>query len=271
MTNRIIYTPSKARITFIRENKDKNYHWLFLPGGPGLGSEILKELVALLNLPGTMCLLDLPGDGSNIGNDKNFLNWQQALIEATTLFENTLLVAHSSGGMFALSTPEIEKNIMGLVLMDSAPNANWQKSFAVWVSEKPLRDVAILQKQYDENPSNNTLKALTIACSPYFSTERNSEKIKALLAQLPFHYQSHLWAEKNFDSTYEAKWIPEKIPTLVFSGDQDYLTPLKLFSDAVLFRRKNIFIHTIKNAAHFPWIDNPKQVRQLFQEYLRKL
>ncbi|MCX7120259.1 MAG: alpha/beta hydrolase [Gammaproteobacteria bacterium] len=271
MTNQLIYTSSKARLAFVQKNGDENYRWLFLPGGPGLGSETLKALVALLDLPGEMWLLDLPGDGSNIGDDKSFLNWQQGLIEATTQFENTILVAHSTGGMFALSTPEIEKNLIGLVLMNCAPNADFQKSFLAFATENPLPDSEKLQAQYDNNPSDDLLKALTIAHAPYCATKHYIEKIKNLFGQLPFNCKAHLLSEKIFDSSYEAKWIPEKIPTLIFAGDQDYITPLKLFSDAALFHRDNISICEIKNAAHFPWIDNPEAVKLLFQQYLKKL
>ncbi|MFF7228150.1 hypothetical protein SAMN06272775_6268 [Streptomyces sp. 2323.1] len=40
-------------------------NWLFVPGGPGLGSESLLGLVAAAQVPGAAWLVDLPGDGSN--------------------------------------------------------------------------------------------------------------------------------------------------------------------------------------------------------------
>jgi pimeloyl-ACP methyl ester carboxylesterase len=42
------------------------WNWLFFPGGPGIGSESLLELVAAADCPGTSWLVDLPGDGSNV-------------------------------------------------------------------------------------------------------------------------------------------------------------------------------------------------------------
>ena len=39
--------------------------WLFLPGGPGLGSDYLFELCDALKVPGSKYLVDFPKDGFN--------------------------------------------------------------------------------------------------------------------------------------------------------------------------------------------------------------
>ena len=54
---------------------------------------------------------------------------------------------------------------------------------------------------------------------------------------------------------------------MIFAGDEDHITPLKLFYESVEFQRKNIVIREIKSASHFPWMDNPDEVRRLFAEY----
>lgn len=269
MSSHQIWTNSKARLTLCRSNNEKNFNWLFLPGGPGLGSEYFIDLVNILNLPGKTWLVDFPDDGSNISknNDRHFENWQNSLIEAVNEFENVILVAHSSGGMFALATPEIEKNLLGLILMNSAPDDSWQKSFAKYAEEKPIIEVEELQEIFQKNPSNDLLKKITLLCAPYYSMKHNQNKTVKMLESLSFNCNSHLWAEKNFDSTYRAKWIPDKIPTLILSGDNDHITPLKLFAENKQFQKKNILLREIKNAAHFPWIDNPEQVKELFLEF----
>jgi pimeloyl-ACP methyl ester carboxylesterase len=264
-----VWTKSKARLQCVQANNEKNYNWLFLPGGPGLGSESLRSLTEILSLPGSMWHVDFPGDGSNVSEngDENFSQWHEALIEVAEKLDNIILVAHSSGGMFALAAPELEKKLLGLILISSAPNADWQQSFAEYVKAHPLAEAEGIQSLYQESPSNDLLKKLTIASAPYFSTKENLEKMINLLEALPFNYQSHLWAANNFDSMYQAKWVPQKIPTLIFAGDQDHLTPLKWFANSTRFQRKNILLREIKNAAHFPWIDNPTQVKQLFADY----
>lgn len=265
-----IWTDSKARLTKLHSDNNSKYNWLFLPGGPGLGSESLRDLTEILHLPGTLWHVDFPGDGSNFP-EMSFMNWRKALIEACNELDNVILVAHSSGGMFALATPELEKSIIGLVLMDSAPNKGWLKFYIKYVNAHPLLEAQKLQKLYEEIPSNELLKELTIACAPYFSTIKSLSRIIALFNTLPFNYKSHLWAEENFDRTYEAQWIPKKIPTLILGGDQDHLTPLTLFSELKKFNRRNVIIREIKNASHFPWMDNPEQIKQAFSEYCQLL
>ena len=273
MTKKTVWTKSKARLNRVHHDNNAPYNWLFLPGGPGLGSESLSNLTELLFLPGSIWYLDLPGDGSNTTEDdeQSFSNWSSALIEASRELANVILVAHSSGGMFALATPELENYLSGLVLMDSAPNASWQNFFMEYVKKHPLPEAERLQNMYEKQASNALLQKLTLACASYFSTPTSIDKIIKMLTSLPFNYKSHLWAEQNFDRTYQAKWIPQTIPTLIFSGDQDPITPLILFSQAEQFQRQNILIREIKNASHFPWFDNPEQVKQVFEEYRRFL
>jgi pimeloyl-ACP methyl ester carboxylesterase len=273
MGNDLFWTQSKARLQFAKTGGNGKYNWLFLPGGPGLGSESLKPLINILNLPGKMWLLDLPGDGSNITDNDSitFANWPNALIEAASAMENVILVTHSTGGMFALATPELEHILTGLVLMDSAPDAGWQAYFAEYISQHLLPETEALHKRYEAHPSNELLKQLTIASVPYFSTTKSVDDLIQLMNFLPFNCESHLWADKHFDKTYGAKWFPLTLPTLIFAGDEDHITPLKLFANTERFQRSNILIRSIQHAAHFPWMDNPQQVIQVFTEYSRLL
>lgn len=273
MAKHYLWTKSRARLQFLHAYPGNNINWLFLPGGPGLGSESLHGLAELLKLPGNSWHVDLPGDGSNTTEDDTeaFSHWSAALIEAVSALPNVILVAHSSGGMFALATPELENILQGLVLMDSAPNAGWQGFFMNYVNHHPLPDIDKLQHLYDLDPSNEKLKSLTIACAPYFSAEKSQKKIVSLFETLPFNYRSHLWSATNFDTTYQAKWIPKTIPALIFAGEQDILTPLKLFLANKDFQRENIIIRAITDSSHFPWFENPQEVKQIFEEYYQAL
>lgn len=273
MTQTCLLTKSKARLQLINTFSDAEYNWLFLPGGPGLGSESLTGLAEILNLPGTAWYLDLPGDGSNhTGDDAgDFAHWSAALIEAASALPNTILVAHSTGGMYALATPALKDILKGLVLMSSAPNTLWQQYFGQHVSENPLVGTAQLSEVYEKNPSNEALKQLTIACAPYYSMPKSKNQIVSLFETLPFNYPIHLWSENNFDKTYQAQWIPETLPTLIFAGDQDHITPLKFFTEMNDFKRDNIMIREIKDASHFPWFDNPAEVKKVFEKFCQNL
>jgi pimeloyl-ACP methyl ester carboxylesterase len=273
MVKTCLWTASKARLQWFRGSDGNKPHWLFLPGGPGLGSESLNPLLNILELPGSMWRLDLPGDGSNttLHNKESFSCWQTALVEAVSQWKHVILVAHSTGGMYALSTPEIEKFIDGLILLDSAPDARWQSSFALAVKNHPIHELAALQEHYRKDPSNWILRKLTLASAPYLFTKKGIEAGRDMLSSLPFNYETCQWSEEHFDQTYEAKWVPRIIPTLILSGEHDLITPLKLFSDTKAFHRDNIQIRSIPNAGHYPWIDNPADVTAAFMEYCKNL
>jgi pimeloyl-ACP methyl ester carboxylesterase len=268
-----LWTSLKTRLQFIKSMPGANFNWLFLPGGPGLGSESLTSLTNILKLPGTIWHVDLPGDGSNNTSDdeKYFAHWSDALIEVVSTLNNVILVAHSTGGMYILATPKLEKQIVGLVLMDTAPSASWQNHFMQHLQSHPIKEANKLQLKYAKKPNNTLLKKITIASASYSFTKKGLHKGIALLKKLPFNYKTCEWSSKHFDQNYKAKWIPKKIPTLIFSGEQDQIIPLKFFLESKRFARKNIIIRSIKNAGHYPWIENPKQVIQVFNDYSRRL
>jgi len=265
-----LWTNLKARLQHIKSTPGENFNWLFLPGGPGLGSESLSTLTQLLDLPGTIWHLDFPGDGSNTTPDdaKYFSHWSQALLEAVDVLKNVILVAHSTGGMYALSLPQLEKKLTGLVLMDSAPDTSWQNEFIAYVNTHPIKEAQKLQGQYHKKPSNELLKKITIAQAPYSFTKKGLRKGIAVLKSLPFNYKTCEWSAKHFDETYKAKWVPKKIPTLIFSGEQDNIIPLKFFLESKKFNRDNIMMGSIEAGGHFPWVENPEAVSQIFQEYI---
>lgn len=269
MLKNYLWSKSGARLQFIKSQEGYPLNWLFLPGGPGLGSESLCQLTEYLNLPGTLWHLDLPGDGSNvtIDNIESFKNWPKALIEVVDVLDNVILVGHSSGGMFALTLPLLEEKLCGLVLMDSAPDTSWQIALEEMMQATPIAELENLNKIYSQNPSNKTLRELTITSAPYFFTPSGLKEGISLLQSLPYNYETCNWAEKHFDAHYKAQWVPANLPTLIFAGSHDYMTPLKLFSNLKEFTRDNIFMRDIENAGHFPWIENPKKVSAVFNEY----
>jgi pimeloyl-ACP methyl ester carboxylesterase len=269
MVKSVLWTASRARLQLVVNSEGANSNWLFLPGGPGLGSESLLPLLNILKLPGNLWLLDLPGDGSNTTTDnfESFSKWPIALIEAVGRFDHVILVAHSTGGMYALSLPELEDLLKGLVLLDSAPTAEWQAAFAEIVRDFTIPGLEVLQEKYAKTPNNQTLKELTLASAPYLFTQKGQASGIESLRSLPYNYETCQWSEKYFDQMYQAEWIPETTPTLILAGDEDLVTPLKLFQNDKRFCRENILLKSIKGAGHFPWIENPREVAEAFSAY----
>jgi pimeloyl-ACP methyl ester carboxylesterase len=88
-----------------------------------------------------------------------------------------------------------------------------------------------------------------------------------MLKSLPYSYEACQWSKEHFDQTYQAKWVPQTIPTLILSGERDLITPLRLFIEAKQFHRDHIAIQAIKNGGHFLWIENPEDVVEAFKAY----
>jgi pimeloyl-ACP methyl ester carboxylesterase len=223
-----LWTKLGSRLQQIRSSGKKNLNWIFLPGGPGLGSESIAPLTSILKLPGKMWHLDLPGDGSNLRG--SFKNWKPALIEAVQALENVILVGHSRGGMFALATAKLQHLLKGLVLLDAAPEKTWKEKFGHRIQSFPLpkKTLSLMKKHeqaYDKKPSNTTLKNFVLLGTPYMFLKAHLEKGTRCLKKLPYNYEAIQWTELHFDPTYKARWIP-KIPTLILSGENDLATPL---------------------------------------------
>lgn len=273
MHKNAIWTNLGSRLRFMKSEKGIPFNWLFLPGGPGLGSESLHELVDCLKLPGTLWCLDLPGDGSNTtsNNAESFKNWSKALLEAVNAFENVILVGHSTGGMYALATPLLEDALTGLVLIDSAPDTSWQIALGEMMKASPTPALEHLHQLYMQNPSPAILKEMTLTSAPYFFTEQGLQKGLSMLRNLPYNDETCNWSDKNFDSTYQALWIPKTIPTLIMAGSQDHMTSLSLFKQHEAFNRPNISMREISQANHFPWIENPEEVAAVFSEYYQNI
>ncbi len=264
-----LWTKLGSRLKRVRSTGKKKLNWIFIPGGPGLGSESIAPLTSILKLPGKMWHLDLPGDGSN--RRGSFKNWKAALLEAVRALDNVILVGHSRGGMFALATPKLQQMLKGLVLMDSAPNTDWHSEYAKTIQRFPLPKKTLshmkeLEKAHSKRPSNSSLKKWVLAGAPYMFTKDHLEKGIRSLQNLPYNYKATQWANVHFDPKYKARWIP-KIPTLILSGENDLATPLELFQKKE-FTRKNIVMKEIKKAGHFPWIENPSDVVTAFNFFV---
>lgn len=269
----ITYTPSRARLQTVNDNNSGPFNWIFVAGGPGLGSESLSSLTRLLNLPGTTWHFDFPGDGSNLTADDDFYftQWQKSLIEAAKSLENVIMVGHSTGGMYIQATPELEKLLAGVVLMDSAPNSEWRGQFNAYISANPISGIEELIEAYDKNPDNDSLKQLTLAAISWSVSEKGVKLICDEMQTWPFNNKAMVWSDTHFDPIYEAQWIPEKIPALIFAGSDDHIIPLSAFTDLPEYHRNNICIRMIKNASHFPWIENPQAVVDEFTDFTDRL
>ena len=228
-----LWTLDGGRLQYQSSYKNSELNWLFLPGGPGLGSEALTGLTELLKnkIPGAIWHFDLPNDGSNILKDKPISNWRAALIQALTAFEKVILVAHSTPGMYVQTMPELETILQGLVLIGSAPDASWQKIFVEYRKNNIDSVIIEAEKEYIKNPNDETLRKLLIAeAKNCFITEKSLRDGKELMMTIPINHAATEQASKSFDSEkYKATWVPQYLNTLIMAGSSDSITPRKFF------------------------------------------
>ncbi|HEY4243288.1 MAG TPA: alpha/beta hydrolase [Kofleriaceae bacterium] len=240
--------------------------WFFLPGGPGIGSESLHELGDALDVPGSIWMVDLPGDGSNtVDEPEPYRRWPGVVIEAIERSARPIFVGHSTGGMYLLSVPELERKLAGLVLISSAPDATWRPAFAAMCARHPLPAVAAASAAYAAHRTPATLRALCVASAPWNFGAHAVERGRELLGRMPYNVEACEWSAREFDDSYAARWWPQQLPTLIISGSDDRVVDQSLW-DRPQFRGAHVLHRRIAGGAHFPWIEEPAQVAAAFRE-----
>ncbi len=257
-------TPAGVRVReVVRRPGDLN--WLFLPGGPGIGSPSLAGLAETVQVSGTSWLVDLPGDGDNVdpaaGNP--YGRWPGVLIEAAQALPNPVYVGHSTGGMYLLSVPELELLLAGLVLVSSAPHAGWMAAYLAMTQRHPLAAVDVAAAAYEADPTDDNLARLAVASAPWNFTPAGLAAGTGLLARMPYNGAAVEWSARNFDDSYAMTWWPATVPTLIVSGAQDRIVDQSLWNEP-RFHGGHVRHEWIPDAAHFPWIDQPDAVRRAF-------
>jgi pimeloyl-ACP methyl ester carboxylesterase len=243
-------------------------NWLLIPA-PGLSSDSLRELATLLQTQanGSIWMLDHPNDGNNVSEHYNFANWRQALIEAITMLNHPILIAHSTGGMFVQSIAELEELASGLILIGTAPNMDWKETFEQYMQQNVTPEIEDCANKYMSEPSDEALRNLIIASLKFSFMPESLIEAGKMLQKLSINHTAADWSDTHFDTTYKAKLIPQLLPTLIIGGAHDQIIPLAVYSNNKGYHRNNIFIQSISQAGHFPWFENPEETLQVILNF----
>ena len=186
-------------------------------------------------------------------------------------FQNPILVGHSCGGQIPLLFNELENHLKGLVLLNSSP-CLWLEEAVKFAKENNLPDLSEDMKEFTAKPNQETFNKALYACSPYYFSPQHLERGRQFLEKIPFAFEPAVWWQrKATEIAYSATWIPQKVKTLIISGENDGIIPFALFEKDERFQRENIEKFFIKNAGHFPWIEEPEKVKALFKEFENSL
>lgn len=260
------FTPSGVRLRK-RAERPGVLSWLFLPGGPGIGSDSLHELADALDVPGTLWMVDLPGDGSNVAppgaSDDPYATWPGVFLEAAQALPNPVAVGHSTGGMYLLSVPELENLLVGLALVSTAPDASWHPRFVEMTERHPLPEVDAALERYERERTPERLRNVAVASAEWNFAPSFVEAGRELLARMPYRPEAVDWSDEHFDHVYTARWWPESLPTLILSGGNDRIVNQSLWNRPE-FGSPNVIHRTVEGGAHFLWIEEPEAVREAF-------
>lgn len=251
-------------------HKAPGYTWIFLPGGPGLGSEYLHPLCDFLKLPGTTLLVDFPKDGTNNEGIINFSYWKKGLIDLVSAYKNPILVVHSFSGMFALDTPELAPLLSGLVLMNTTTSNTFFEHVNAMREQYQLPDLVPEAAKYHLNPSTETYRNFWQTYKHYCFTAEELSHAEQMMPLLAFNHLPYQYAIEHFFIDYQYRWVPE-IPTLTIAGEQDFICPPDAFTANEEFKQKYILNRVIPKAGHCSWILKMEQVKHCFEEFLSSL
>ncbi|WP_157956566.1 alpha/beta hydrolase [Dyella sp. C11] len=255
----------------LHSTRPGSLNWLLLPGGPGIGSESLIELADALHVPGSIWLIDLPGDGSNTTQQRDpYAQWPQVLVEAAQAVPHAVYVGHSTGGMYLLSTPALGDLVQGIALLDTAPDSSWHPEYIAMTQADPLPAFEHALIQYTQHPSIDNLTTLAVTSAEWNFTPAALEAGRALLARMPYNADAVAWSDAHFDHVYKATWWPTHVPVLRLYGTCDRIVSQRAWS-AAEFNTPNVLVRAIADAGHFPWIDNPADVSAAFAAFAGKL
>lgn len=254
---------------------EKVYNWLFIPGGPGIDSIYLIDLINQLEAPGNYWLIDFPNNGDNLqGSNQatyDFRKWEDCLFAMISNFDYPVLVGHSFGGMFPLLFPELENQLQGLVILNSAPSL-WYQEAEKCAKAHNLPSLEGPIGAFLADPCERTFAQATDVLLPYYFTEKNLELGKKLMQNTPTNFKATAWwIKESSEMPFNAKWIPKQVQTLILGGEYDFITPFSLFQGDHRFQRSNVILKQINGASHFSWLDKMEPVVQALEEFSRAL
>ncbi len=200
-------------------------------------------------------IVDLPGHGKSIGPGcsrieeyKNFLKYFCDELDLTDL----ILVGHSMGGgiaqRYAIDHPQ---SVNSLILVATGARLRVAKETLNLVKTDYGRFCEIAPSRAFADSSPDELK---------------EEFRRGLLSVAPeVVFQDFIACDK-FDITGDVEAIG--VPTLIISGDQDILTPVK-YGEYLHEKIKNSTLQVIRDAGHFMMKEKPHEFNRVLANFLK--
>jgi pimeloyl-ACP methyl ester carboxylesterase len=239
------------------------YSLVFFPGGPGLSWHYFKSLMDFLPFDQTMFGLNY---ASVIPNESTY--FEELKFELILLLQripNPILVTHAFSSMLALSMERIA-SLNGLILISPAINNTYATTLPERLKAYTDFDGTPAAANFWMNPTDENYAKYLMEFLPFYFRPEKINKGHSALKECTFAYMPYLAFVHHFLPNFTNSYIPS-IPTLVVSGDDDYICPPNLFKDSFMTLSNNISVKIIKGGGHFPWIDTPIQTLLALKEW----
>ena len=202
--------------------------------------------------------------------DYAFSIWESCLKNVLNSFDNAILVGHSFSGLYPLLFPEIEKDLIGLVILHSASRP-WIDNCinAGNATELPSLDEELTA--FLAQPTDATFDHFFKKAVHYYFTPQALQKGTELLSRNPWNYYAlHWWLSQAASIDFHKILIPT-VPTLIIGGSLDKAVPFAGYLSDVRFHKSNILMKEIEGGSHVAWLEKPQDVKILFDQYLTLL
>jgi len=264
-----LYDENSTRLKLVKSiagSSSKVLNFIFLPGGPGADSSYYMPLLNNMNAAGNYWLVDLIYYGTNDKYQKSIdeacSNWPKYIEAVAANFDNVVLISHSAAGYISLCCPNLEKYLKGFVMLHSTPSI---KSDSYKVND--YKDEI---ERFISNPTRENLHNFFKKEASLIFNKQNLEKGLKALEDMQLNLETnHWWYSKGTEAYDEIKWIPQSVPTLLVTGEDDFVTPGSIFAADKRFDRKNIQMKSIKNVGHFSLIDDPLLIAGTLDEFIQ--
>jgi pimeloyl-ACP methyl ester carboxylesterase len=134
----------------------------------------------------------------------------------------------------------------------------------------PLPEVEAATAVYERDRRDENIAAIAVASAEWNFTPAGVAAGRELLARMPYNSATVDWSEYNFDHIYRAAWWLKSIPVLVMAGAEDRIVWQGGW-DQRCFHTPNAIFRKISNAKHYPWIENPSEVRSAFHDLVDRI
>lgn len=203
--------------------------------------------------------LDLPGHGKSGGVGKQAVaDYARDVIQFLddVSIWKAVIIGHSMGGAIALSTAlQAPRRLSGLGLLSSGARLPVASS---------LLDHSSTPAMYPQ-----ALQALFNGLfSPQAGAGIKLQTWQLLAGTRPTVLHGDLVACSNFDATDSLDQV--RAPTLVLSGTEDRLTPLRLSAE-LANAIPDAALQTIDGAGHTVMMEQPRRVNSLLQVFIRTI